>query len=194
VFADADLDKALTVALHSAFRSTGQSCSAGSRLFVERGIYRNFADRLAERAKRIRIGMPLDPNTHIGPQTSAEQLAKTERSISLGREAGGRVLTGGKRPEQFSRGYFVEPTVFVNVANTSQLAREEVFGPVVAVMPFEDEDEAVALANDTDYGLVGGLWTSDVTRAHRVAHQIEAGLVSVNTFRPVHWMLPYGGY
>jgi (Z)-2-((N-methylformamido)methylene)-5-hydroxybutyrolactone dehydrogenase len=86
------------------------------------------------------------------------------------------------------------PTVFVNVANTSQLAREEVFGPVVAVMPFEDEDEAVALANDTDYGLVGGLWTSDVTRAHRVAHQIEAGLVSVNTFRPVHWMLPYGGY
>ncbi|MEP9375164.1 aldehyde dehydrogenase [Aquabacter sp. CN5-332] len=194
VFADADIDKALTVALHSAFRSTGQSCSAGSRVFVERSIQREFAERMAERSLRIRLGNPLDPKTHIGPQTSAEQLAKTESYIALGREAGGHVLAGGKRPDSQPRGYFIEPTVFVDVENTSRLAREEVFGPVVAVMPFEDEDHAVSLANDTDYGLVGGLWTSDVTRAHRVAHRIEAGLVSVNTFRPVHWMLPYGGY
>ncbi|TCT03286.1 aldehyde dehydrogenase family protein [Aquabacter spiritensis] len=194
VFADADIEKALTVALHSAFRSTGQSCSAGSRIFVERPLARAFAERMAERAQRIRTGDPLDPKTHIGPQTSAEQLAKTERYIALGREAGGHVLSGGRRPPHQPRGYFIEPTVFVDVENTSRLAQEEVFGPVAAVMPFDDEDHAVALANDTDYGLVGGLWTSDVSRAHRVAHRIEAGLVSVNTFRPVHWMLPYGGY
>ncbi|MEW6124425.1 MAG: aldehyde dehydrogenase family protein [Pseudomonadota bacterium] len=194
VFADADVEKALTVATHSAFRSTGQSCSAGSRIFVERPLYETFARRLAERAGRIRIGMPLDPKTHIGPQTSAEQRDKTLRYIALGHEAGGRALSGGGPPAAFPRGYFVEPTVFVDVANTDRLAREEVFGPLAVVIPFADEEEAVALANDTDYGLVGGLWTSDVTRAHRVAHRIEAGLVSVNTFRPVHHMLPYGGY
>lgn len=194
VFADADLNKAMTVALHSAFRSTGQSCSSGSRLFVERSVYESFAAGLAERTSRIRIGMPLDESTHIGPQTSAEQLAKTQSYIALGRESGARLLAGGGRPDKFPAGYFVEPTIFADVSNRSRLAQEEVFGPVLAIIPFDSEDEAIALANDTDYGLVGGLWTSDVTRAHRVAHQIEAGLVSVNTFRPVHWMLPYGGY
>ena len=194
VFADADLAKATTVALHSAFRSTGQSCSAGSRLFVERSVYERVAAALAERTSRIRIGMPLDEKTHIGPQTSAEQLAKTQSYIALGKESGARLLAGGGRPSELSKGYFVEPTIFADVSNRSRLAQEEVFGPVLAIIPFDTEDEAVALANDTDYGLVGGLWTSDLTRAHRVAHQIEAGLVSVNTFRPVHWMLPYGGY
>jgi len=194
VFADADLDKALSVAVHSAFRSTGQSCSAASRMFVERPVYDRFAGMLAERAARIRVGGALDPKTHIGPHTSAEQRDKTERYIALGRESGARLLTGGARPDGLERGYFVSPTVFADVDNRSQLAQEEVFGPVVAVMPFENEDEAVALANDSDYGLVGGLWTSDVTRAHRVSARIETGLVSVNTFRPVHFMLPYGGY
>jgi acyl-CoA reductase-like NAD-dependent aldehyde dehydrogenase len=194
VFADADLEKATTVALHSAFRSTGQSCSAGSRLFVERSIYETFAKGLTERTGRIRVGMPLDEKTHIGPQTSAEQLAKTQSYITLGKESGARLLAGGNRPAELPTGYFVEPTIFADVSNGSRLAQEEVFGPVLAIIPFESEDEAIALANDTNYGLVGGLWTSDITRAHRVAHQIEAGLVSVNTFRPVHWMLPYGGY
>jgi acyl-CoA reductase-like NAD-dependent aldehyde dehydrogenase len=194
VFADADFDRALSVAVHSAFRSTGQSCSLASRIFVERPLYEKFAAAVAERAARIRVGMPFDERTHIGPHTSAEQRAKTEGYIALGRESGARLLTGGGRPSSLPRGYFVEPTVFVDVDNGSRLAREEVFGPVLSVMPFEDEDEAVELANDTDYGLVGGLWTSNVTRAHRVAARIEAGLVSVNTFRPVHFMLPYGGY
>ena len=194
VFADADFDRALSVAVHSAFRSTGQSCSLASRIFVERPIYERFAAALAERASRIRVGMPFDERTHIGPHTSAEQLAKTERFIALGHKAGARLLTGGGRPRHLERGYFVEPTVFADLDPASELAREEVFGPVLGVMPFDSEDEVVALANDTDYGLVGGLWTSDVSRAHRVAARIEAGLVSVNTFRPVHWMLPYGGY
>ena len=194
VFADADFDKALSVAVHSAFRSTGQSCSAASRMFVERPIYERFAAGLTERAARIRVGAALDPKTHIGPHTSAEQRDKTESYIALGKEEGGRLLVGGGRPAGFERGYFVQPTVFADVDSRSRLAQEEVFGPVVAVMPFDGEEEAIALANDSDYGLVGGLWTSDVSRAHRVAGRIETGLVSVNTFRPVHFMLPYGGF
>jgi aldehyde dehydrogenase (NAD+) len=138
--------------------------------------------------------MPADPSTHIGPHTSAEQLEKTRSYIALGKESGAELMTGGRRPAHLERGYFIEPTVFRGVDNRSRLAQEEVFGPVLAIMPFDGEDEAVALANDTDYGLVGGLWTADVGRAHRVAARIEAGLVSVNTFRPIHWMLPYGGF
>jgi len=194
VFADADIDKALSVAVHSAFRSTGQSCSLASRIFVERPAYAAFASAIAERAARIRVGTQFDERTHIGPHTSAEQLAKSEAYIALGHESGARLLTGGGRPESPERGYFIQPTVFADVDSRSRLAREEVFGPVLAVMPFDTEDEVVTMANDTDYGLVGGLWTSDVSRAHRVAARIQAGLVSVNTFRPVHWMLPYGGY
>lgn len=194
VFADADIEKALAIAAHSSFRSTGQSCSASSRIFVERPVYEEFGARLAEIAGRIRMGPQFDAATHIGPQTSADQRDKTESYIKIGLEGGATLLAGGKRPEGFDRGYYVSPTVFVDVDNHSRLAREEIFGPVTAIMPFDDEDEAVALANDTNYGLVGGLWTSDVGRAHRVAARIESGLVSVNTFRPVHYMLPYGGY
>jgi aldehyde dehydrogenase (NAD+) len=194
VFADADIERAVSVATHSAFRSTGQSCSMASRIFVQRPVYEAFALELAERAGRIRMGPPLDAKTQIGPQTSAEQRDKTELYIALGRESGARMLTGGHRPADLPRGYYIEPTVFADADNRSRLAQEEIFGPVTAVMPFDDEDEAIALANDSVYGLVGGLWTSDVARAHRVAARIEAGLVSVNTFRPVHYMLPYGGY
>lgn len=194
VFADADIEKALRVATQSAFRSTGQSCSAASRIFVERPIYAAFAQELADRAGRIRAGSPFDPRTHIGPQTSAEQRDKVMDYIALGHDGGARLLTGGGRPEGLDKGYYVAPTVFADADNRSRIAQEEIFGPVTAVMPFDDEEEAIALANDTRYGLVGGLWTSDVSRAHRVANRIEAGLVSVNTFRPVHFMLPYGGY
>jgi acyl-CoA reductase-like NAD-dependent aldehyde dehydrogenase len=194
LFADADLDKALVVATHGAFRSTGQSCSLGSRLFAQRSIYDEVVERMAERARRIRVGLPLDAATHIGPQSSAEQLAKTKAYIALGREEGARLVAGGKRPAGFKRGYFIEPTVFADVDNRSRLAQEEVFGPVLAIIPFDTEEEVIALANDVAYGLVAGLWTKDIGRGHRVAAQIEAGLVSINTYRPVHWMLPYGGY
>lgn len=194
VFADADIERALSVAVHSAFRSTGQSCAAASRLLVERPVYEDFVRAFAERAQKIRVGMPADATTHIGPQTSAQQREKSEMYIALGRESGARLLVGGGRPAHLERGYFVEPTVFADVDSGSRLAQEEVFGPVVAMIPFDDEDEVVALANGTNYGLVGGLWTSDVSRAHRVAGKLEAGFVSVNTFRPVHHMLPYGGY
>jgi acyl-CoA reductase-like NAD-dependent aldehyde dehydrogenase len=194
IFADADLERALTVAVHSAFRSTGQSCSLGSRLFVQRSIYEAFVEKVAARSQRIRIGAPLDKKTHIGPQTSAEQLAKTESYIALGRKEGAQLIAGGGRPKGFERGYYIEPTVFADVDNRSRLAQEEIFGPVLAAIPFDTEEEVLRLANDVNYGLVAGLWTSDVSRAHRVAGQLEAGLVTVNTFRSTHWMLPYGGY
>lgn len=194
IFADADLDRALSVAVHSAFRSTGQSCSLGSRVFVERPVYEQMVDRVAARAERIRVGMPMESRSHIGPQTSAEQLAKTERYIQLGRDQGARLVTGGTRPTHLDKGYFIAPTVFADVDNRSRLAQEEIFGPVLAMIPFDSEDEVIAMANDVQYGLVGGLWTNDLGRAFRVAEQIEAGTVTVNTFRPAHWMLPYGGY
>jgi acyl-CoA reductase-like NAD-dependent aldehyde dehydrogenase len=194
VFADADLDRALSVAVHSAFRSTGQSCSLASRIFVERAIYEDFAQSVAQRADRIRVGMPFNPRTHIGPHTSAAQLDKTNTFIEYGKAAGFRLLTGGGRPPGLERGYFVAPTVFADVDPSSRLGQEEVFGPVLSVLPFDSEDEVVALANDTHYGLVGGLWTSDVSRAHRVAAQLDCGLVSVNTFRPILPNLPYGGF
>jgi (Z)-2-((N-methylformamido)methylene)-5-hydroxybutyrolactone dehydrogenase len=193
IFGDADVGRALTVAVHSAFRSTGQSCTIGSRLFLERGIYDDALRTLSERTRRIRIGAPLDAKTHLGPQASQQQLEKTLRYIDIGRSEGARLVCGGARPPAFEHGYYVEPTIFADVDNDSRLAQDEIFGPVLSVMPFDDEDEVVDLANRTRYGLVGGLWTSDVSRAHRVAARLRMGTVSVNSFRPVHWMLPYGG-
>lgn len=194
VFDDCNLEKTISVAIHSAFRSTGQSCSLASRMFVQRPIYEKFAQEVARRAAAIRVGRPFDAATHIGPHTSREQLDKSLSFIEGARNSQAELMTGGGRPEGLDKGYFIEPTVFAGVDPASSLATEEVFGPVLAIMPFDSEDEVIAMANSTRYGLVGGLWTQDVSRAHRVAAQIECGLVSVNTFRPVHWMLPYGGY
>lgn len=194
LFSDAELDKALIVAVQSAFRSTGQSCSLGSRLFVERPIYEEVVAEVAKRTSRIRVGPPFDEKVHIGPHTSAEQLAKTNSYIALGKSEGFRLVAGGGRPAGFDRGYYVEPTVFADVDAQSRLACEEIFGPVLSIIPFDDQDEVVEMANSVPYGLVSGLWTSDIRRAHHVAARLEAGLVSINTFRPVHWMLPYGGY
>lgn len=193
IFSDADIPKAVAGAVHSAFRSTGQSCSLTSRLFVQRAVYDDVASAIAEKAKTIKVGMPFDEATHIGPQSSAAQLQKTHGFINSALEAGFRLLAGGERPKGLDTGYFVEPTVFADVDNRSRLAQHEVFGPVLAITPFDDEGEALTMANDSSYGLVGGVWTRDIHRAHRVAHSLQVGVVAINTYRPVHWAIPYGG-
>lgn len=137
--------------------------------------------------------MPSDKHIHIGPHTSKAQLEKTLRYIESGKKEGGKLVIGGQKREGFTKGYFVEPTVFINVKNDSRLAQEEIFGPVLPVIPF-DTEEVIDMANNVQYGLVAGVWTKNVSRAHRLTDRIEAGFISVNTFRPLHWTLPYGGY
>lgn len=196
LFADADLDQALNAATGSAWALCGQSCALGSRVLVERPVYEKVAEEFASRAAKVRVGMPLDDETHMGPQASREQLDKTLSYIGTGRQEGAELIAGGNRIERdgLQGGYFVEPTVFADVSNDMRIAREEIFGPVAALIPFDGEEEAVALANDTSYGLTAGLWTRDVGRAHRVAARIRAGLVWVNTYRYLRWSIPYGGF
>jgi len=195
LFEDADLDQALNAATHSAFVSCGQVCTLGSRILVQRSIYDRVVAEIARRADAIRIGNALDLSTQMGPQTHEEQFEKTLRYFDIGRQEGARVAAGGEayRSEATDGGYFVRPTVFADATNDMRSSREEIFGPVCSIIPFDTEEDAVRIANDTIYGLVGGLWTRDVGRAHRVAAQIEAGTVWVNTYRYVRWAMPYGG-
>lgn len=196
IFADADVEQALNAATNSAWTLCGQSCTLGSRVLVERPIYGRVVAAFAERAGRVRVGIPLDEATHMGPQAHDEQLQKTLRYIDIGRQEGARLIAGGRRIEEgaLARGYFVAPTVFADVRNDMRIAREEIFGPVASLIPFDGEEEAIAMANDTRYGLTAGLWTRDVGRAHRVSSRIEAGTVWVNTFRFIRWPVPYGGF
>ncbi|MBO9499172.1 MAG: aldehyde dehydrogenase [Novosphingobium sp.] len=191
LFADADLENALNAATGSAWALCGQSCALGSRILVERPVYERVVEEFRARAARVRVGMPLDPATHMGPQAHAQQLDKTLAYVALGREEGAELVTGGARLDR--DGYFVEPTVFAGVAPGMRIAQEEIFGPVAAIIPFDGEDQAVAIANGTPYGLAAGLWTRDAGRAHRVAARIEAGMVWVNTYRYIRWSTPYGG-
>lgn len=196
IFADADVEQALNAATGSAWALCGQSCALGSRVLVERPIYDRVVATFCERAGMVRVGMPLDPATHMGPQAHLQQLEKTLSYIDIGRGEGAELVAGGSRIERdgFAGGYFVEPTVFAGVTPGMRIAQEEIFGPVAAIIPFDGEDEAVAIANGTPYGLTAGLWTRDVGRAHRVAARIEAGMVWVNTYRYIRWSTPYGGF
>jgi (Z)-2-((N-methylformamido)methylene)-5-hydroxybutyrolactone dehydrogenase len=201
IFADADLEPALNAAAHAAFMATGQSCALGSRLLVEASIYEKVVDELARRAQRIRIGAPLSESTQMGPQATAQQLEKTMDYIKIGRDEGARLVAGGhvlaparRIGEGLDGGFFVEPTVFAEVKQSMRIAQEEIFGPVCSVIPFKTEEHAIAIANDTKYGLTAALWTQNMARAHRVAAQIEAGTVWVNTYRYLRWNIPYGGF
>ncbi|MCG3754024.1 aldehyde dehydrogenase family protein [Amycolatopsis sp. Poz14] len=196
LFDDADVEQALNAATASAWRLCGQSCALGSRVLVHRKLYDRVVEEFRVRAGRVRVGLPHDEAVRMGPQAHAEQLAKTLSYVELGAREGAELVAGGERiaDDGLAEGYFVQPTVFAGVANTMRIAQEEIFGPVAALIPFEDEDEAVAMANDTEYGLTAGLWTRDLARAHRVANRIEAGSVWVNTYSFVRWSLPYGGF
>ncbi|WP_343315168.1 aldehyde dehydrogenase [Brucella sp. BE17] len=196
IFADANVEQALNAATGSAWALAGQSCALGSRVLVERSIYDEVVEAFAQRAAKVRVGMPLDQATHMGPQNNTEQLEKTLAFIDIGRKDGAELITGGRRIQRdgMAGGYFVEPTVFANANNDMRIAREEIFGPVATIIPFDGEEEAVAIANDTTYGLTAGLWTNDVGRAHRVSSRIRAGMVWVNTYRYIRWTTPYGGF
>ncbi len=196
VFADADLDEALEGTHGAVFFNQGQCCIAGARVFVHDSIRNEFTDRLVERARRIRLGSGLAADTDMGPVVSAEQLARVTEYVEIGRDEGARVLTGGKRAsgDGLDRGYFVEPTVLTDVRSDMRVMREEIFGPVALVGSFSEEDEAIALANDTHFGLAAGVFTRDVKRAHRVAAAINAGTVWVNTYGMFDAAIPYGGF
>lgn len=195
VFADADLAAAATCAQGAIFAAAGQSCTAGSRLLVERPVYERVTSWLAEGAAKLRVGDPLDPATEIGPLQNARQHASVTAMIAAGREAGARLVSGGGRPPALGegRGYYVAPTIFADVAPDMVIAREEIFGPVLAVIPFEGEEEAVALANGTEFDLAGAVWSRDGAKALRVARRLRAGSVWVNGYRTLSVQAPFGG-
>ena len=195
VFADADLEKVGAMAPFAVFENCGQDCCARSRLLVEESVKDEVVERYAATTAAIRVGMPEDPETQVGPMISAGQRDTVEGYIARGVDEGARIVTGGERPSgALEAGYFLRPTVLDGATNDMTVAREEIFGPVVSVIGFRDEAEAIRLANDTSYGLSGSLWTRDGARQLRVARALRTGVLGVNTNSSVFVQMPFGGY
>jgi betaine-aldehyde dehydrogenase len=192
-FADADFEAAIDGALFGVFINQGEVCSAGSRILVEQPIYSKFVEAMAEKAKRIKVGPPLERETKMGPLVSKEQYERVRSYVALGKNEG-RLVAGGNRPSSLRHGFYVEPTVFCDVSNSARIAQEEIFGPVAAVIPFSDEAEAIRIANDTPYGLAAAVWSRDIFRAFRVVKALRTGIVWVNHMQPTYVEAPWGGY
>jgi betaine-aldehyde dehydrogenase len=197
VFADAKLDEAVAGAQAAIFAAAGQSCVAGSRLLIERPVFEQVTTRLARAAEQIAMGLPSDEATRMGPLQNRRQFEQVTRMIDAAVAAGATLLTGGKRPEGLpdeAQGYFIAPTVLVDVTPDMKIAQQEVFGPVLVAMAFDDEAQAIQLANETRFGLAGAVWSQDVARAHRVAGQLRAGTVWINSYKVISVMSPFGGF
>jgi acyl-CoA reductase-like NAD-dependent aldehyde dehydrogenase len=193
VFADADLEAALRGATTAIFYGKGEVCAAGSRLLVEKGIYDEFVAKLADRAKKMVPMDPLDPKARLGALVNRKQMEKVLSYVEIGVKEGAKLVAGGERQPVGGKGFFVQATVLAGVDNHMRVAQEEIFGPVLAVIPFDGEDDAVTQANDIFYGLASGVWTRDVKKAHRVARRLQAGTVWVNTYNFYDPAMPFGG-
>jgi betaine-aldehyde dehydrogenase len=175
------------------FVNQGEVCSAGSRVLVEKSIYKKFVEAMAEKAKKVKLGPPLDRETKMGPLVSKEQYDRVCSYLEIGKNEA-KVAAGGGKAEKFARGFFVQPTIFYDVDNGARIAREEIFGPVASLIPFEDEKDAVKIANDSAYGLAAAAWTRDIFKAFRVVKALRAGIVWVNHMQPTYVEAPWGGY
>ncbi|WP_240377503.1 aldehyde dehydrogenase [Bacillus piscicola] len=193
VFDDANLYNAAMGTIAGIFGATGQSCVAGSRLFLHQKIYDEFMDILVSRVEKIKIGDPMSADSEIGPVATLNQLESIERYVETGLDEGGKLLLGGKRPEHMKEGWYFEPTIFEHTEHNGCITKEEIFGPVLSVMPFSEEEEVIKLANSTDYGLAAGIWTNDIGRGHRLSKRLRAGIVWVNTYRSISPIAPIGG-
>lgn len=193
VFEDADIDRALDGAIWQVYSLNGERCTAGSRLLVQESIYADFLDQLAERVSNIQVGDPTDPDTEVGPLIHPEHWTRVKGYMDIAQKEGGTILVGGDRPAGLPEGNYFQPTLIVDVDNDMTVAQEEVFGPVLVVIPFKDDDEALRIANDVKYGLAAYVWTQDMTRGHRIAEAIESGLVWVNSQNVRDLRTPFGG-
>jgi acyl-CoA reductase-like NAD-dependent aldehyde dehydrogenase len=197
IFADADMEQAVNGAMMGIFFNQGQVCCAGSRLFIAEEVKDEFLDRFKERAQRVKVGNPMDASTHMGPQVSEEQLNRIKGYVDIARGEGATVLAGGEPPQlegDFQNGYFFQPTIFCDVKNEMRVAQEEIFGPVTSAISFTNEEDLLKQANETIYGLSAGIWTRDITRAHRFAKEIHAGTIWINTFNMFNAASPFGGF
>jgi betaine-aldehyde dehydrogenase len=192
-FADADFDAAIDGALFGVFINQGEVCSAGSRILVERSIYPRFVEAMTEKARRIKLGPPLERETKMGPLVSKAQYNRVQSYLEVGKTEA-KVAAGGGRPSAFAKGYYVEPTIFYDADHSARIAREEIFGPVATVISFSDEKEAIRIANDTPYGLAAAVWSRDIFRALRTVKALRAGIVWVNHMQPTYVEAPWGGY